>query len=144
MPFCRISLQRGQSPEYLKALSDSLHRALVDTFDVPADDRFQAIHQHAPGEMIFDPHYLGGPRTGNFILIAVTAGRRRSPETKQAFYRRLADLLADAPGIRPQDVMVVINTTEAEDWSFGNGIAAMLPARLDRAENGIGSGERTA
>lgn len=144
MPFCRISLQRGQSPEYLKALSDSLHQALVDTFEVPADDRFQAIHQHAPGELVFDPHYLGGPRSGNFILIAVTAGRQRSRATKQAFYRRLADLLAEAPGIRPQDVMVVINTTEAEDWSFGNGIAAMLPTRPERAETGIQPEERTA
>jgi len=144
MPFCRISLLRGQSPEYLKALSDSLHQALVDTFEVPADDRFQAIHQHAPGELIFDAHYLGGPRSGDFILIAVTAGRQRSPTTKQAFYRRLADLLADEPGIRPQDVMVVINTTEAEDWSFGNGVAAMLPARIERAEPAIETGERTA
>lgn len=144
MPFCRISLQRGQRPEYLKALSDSLHQALVETFDVPAEDRFQVIHQHALGELIFDPHYLGGPRSGNFILITVTAGRRRSRESKQAFYRKLADLLADAPGIRPQDVMVVINTTEAEDWSFSDGIAAMPSTTADPAGNANKSREKSA
>lgn len=132
MPFCRISLQCGHAPAYLKALSDSLHQALVDAFEVPQDDRFQVIHQHAPDELIFDPHYLCGPRTSNFILIAITAGRRRSREVKQAFYSRLAELLAEAPGIRPHDVMVVISTTEAEDWSFGNGVATMLAAQAEQ------------
>jgi len=48
MPFTRISLIKGKSPEYLQALSDSLHQALVEAFDVPPTDRFQVIHQHAP------------------------------------------------------------------------------------------------
>ncbi len=43
---------------------------------------------------------------------------------KHAFYRRLVERLRDAPGIRPEDVMVIINTTETIDWSFGSGILA--------------------
>lgn len=126
MPFARISLRKGKSPAFLKALSDNVHRALVEAFEVPPDDRFQIIHQHEPEELIFDRHYLCGPRSDNFVLICVTAGRQRDTRVKQAFYRRLAELLDDAPGIRPDDVMVIINTTEAEDWSFGRGIATML------------------
>lgn len=126
MPFARISLLKGKSPAYLRALSDNLHRALVEAFDVPPDDRFQIIHQLEPGELVFDRHYLGGPRSDDFVLIAVTAGRPRSTEVKKAFYRRLAELLADAPGLRPEDVMVVVSTTEPEDWSFASGIAWMI------------------
>lgn len=121
MPMSRISLLKGKSPEYLRAVSDSLHQALVDTFGVPADDRFQVIHQHEPYEMSFDRHYLGGPRSDDYMLICVTAGRARSAAVKQAFYRRLVGLLAESPGVRPQDVMVVINTTQADDWSFAGG-----------------------
>lgn len=121
MPFTRISLLRGKSPEYLSAVSDNLQRALVEAFDVPAADRFQLIHQHAPGELVFDRDYLGGPRSDDFILFAVTAGRPRSTEVKQAFYKRLVALLAEAPGVRPEDVMVVITTTNPEDWSFSAG-----------------------
>lgn len=123
MPFARISLHRGKSPAYLKALSDSLHEALVETFHVPADDRFQAIHQHEPGELVFDRHYLGGPRSDDFVLIALATGKPRSTAVKQAFYKRLVERLAEAPGIRPEDVMVVISTSQSEDWSFSGGVA---------------------
>jgi len=126
MPYARISLMKGQSPEYLRALSDNLHRALVETFDVPEADRFQVFHQLASDELVFDRNYLCGPRSDDYVLIAITAGRQRDARTKQAFYRRLADLLENAPGIRRQDVMVVISTTEADGWSFGEGIATMV------------------
>jgi phenylpyruvate tautomerase PptA (4-oxalocrotonate tautomerase family) len=129
MPFARISLRRGKPAAYLQALSDSLHEALVEAFDVPPADRFQLFHQHDPEELVFDRHYLGGPRSDDFVLIAITAGRPRSADTKRRFYRRLAERLAAAPGIAPRDVMVVISTTQAEDWSFADGVALPdLPA----------------
>ncbi|WP_198918723.1 tautomerase family protein [Pseudomonas chlororaphis] len=121
MPFARISLHRGKSAEYLQALSQGLHEALVERFEVPLPDRFQIIHQHEAGELIFDRDYLGGPRSHDFVLIAITAGRPRSVETKRRFYRDLVERLGRAPGIDAEDVMVVITTTEAEDWSFGGG-----------------------
>ena len=129
MPFTRISLLRGKSPEYIGALSESLHRALVEAFDAPPNDRFQLIHQHAPGELVFDRNYLGGPRSNDFVLFAVTAGRPRSAQVKQAFYARLVALLAEAPGLRPEDVMIVITTTSPEDWSFSGGQAWTFDAQ---------------
>lgn len=123
MPFTRISLNKGKSPEYLRAISDSLHMALVEAFEVPADDRFQAIHQHEPGELVFDRNYLGGPRSDDYVFFAISAGKPRSTEVKQGFYQRLVARLAEAPGIRPEDVMVTITTTSREDWSFSGGVA---------------------
>lgn len=136
MPFIRISLLRGKSPAYLQALSDNVHRALVETFDVPADDRFQAIHQHDPGELVFDRTYLGGPRSDDFVLIAITAGKPRSTEVKKAFYRRLVECLERSPGLRPEDVMVVITTTSADEWSFSGGEASMIEP--PRAQGSMG------
>ncbi|WP_191488452.1 tautomerase family protein [Pseudomonas sp. FEN] len=121
MPFARISLLRGKSPEYLRQLSEGLHEALVENFEVPAADCFQVIHQHEVGELVFDSHYLGGPRSADFVLIAITAGRSRDTATKQRFYRRLVERLSTAPGIDPEDVMVVISTTQADEWSFAGG-----------------------
>lgn len=126
MPYARISLLKGKSLEYRRALSDNLHRALVEAFDVPKADRFQVFHQLAPDEFVFDRHYLCGRRSDDYVLIAITAGRPRSTHTKKTFYQRLVELLEEAPGIRREDVMVVINTTDADEWSFGNGIASMV------------------
>lgn len=121
MPFARISLHRGKSAEYLRALSQGLHDALVESFEVPLADRFQVIDQHEAGELIFDPGYLGGPRSHDFVLIAITAGRPRSTLTKQRFYQDLVTKLNRATGLDPEDVMVIVTTTEAEAWSFGGG-----------------------
>lgn len=127
MPFVRLSLLQGKPPAYLKTLADTVHAALVDTFEVPHNDRFQVIHQHAPGELLFDPGYLGVERSDDLVIIHITAGRPRSTTTKQAFYRHLVQRLADAPGLRPQDVMVIIAMNGADDWSFGGGVAQMVP-----------------
>jgi phenylpyruvate tautomerase PptA (4-oxalocrotonate tautomerase family) len=124
MPMSRISLLKGKSPEYLRALSDSLQRAMEETFNVPKNDRFQIIHQHEPHELIFDRHYDGGPRSDDFVLITITTGKPRSTQVKHAFYRHLAALLAASPGIRPEDVMVVLNASQGDDWSFGGGLPA--------------------
>jgi phenylpyruvate tautomerase PptA (4-oxalocrotonate tautomerase family) len=125
MPFARISLLKGKSPDYVKTLSDTIHRALVEAFEVPIDDRFQIIHQHEPGELIVDTHYMGGPRSNDYVLICITAGRLRSTQVKQGFYTHLVELLQNALDMRPEDVMVVINTTQADEWSFGCGASVV-------------------
>lgn len=126
MPMSRISVLKGKSPDYLRALADSLHAAMVEAFNVPPTDRFQVIHQHEPHELIFDRDYEseGGARSDDFVLIAITAGKVRDTAVKQAFYRRLVQRLAEAPGIAPRDVMVVITTTLGDEWSFSGGVPA--------------------
>jgi phenylpyruvate tautomerase PptA (4-oxalocrotonate tautomerase family) len=128
MPFTRISLLRGKSPDYIAKLSDTFHRAMVETFDVPEADRFHIVHQCAPGELIFDRDYFGGPRSDDYVLFDVTIGKPRNAEVKQAFYRRVVELLAESLDLRPADVMIVITTTQREDWSFSNGRAQMIEA----------------
>jgi len=124
MPFTRISLLAGKPAEYLQAIADSLDQALTECFEVPVTDRFAAIHQHLPGELIFDRHYRGGPRSDDFVLFHITTGRTRSPETTQRFFRGLVERLARSPGLRPEDVMVVIANSTFEDWSFASGLSA--------------------
>lgn len=126
MPFAAIHLRAGKPPDYLKALSGSVHRALVEAFEVPPTDCFQVIHSLPPEALVYDPHYLAGgtARSEDYVLVVVTAGRARSLATKAAFYRHLAACLAVAPGLRPEDLMVIIQTTDLTDWSFAGGVAA--------------------
>jgi len=130
MPFARISLLAGKSPAYLTAISDSLHAAMVECFEVPAKDRFHVIHQHQPGELVFDRDFLGGPRSDDYVLFDIRIGKPRSGAVKERFYRRLVERLAEAPGLRPEDVMVVLTLTSShmEDWSFAGGVSATAAA----------------
>jgi len=127
MPLVRISLLKGKSPDYLRAVGDSLHAAMVAAFNVPATDRFQLFHQHEAHEMSCDPHYevaTGAPRSADWLVFAITIGKPRTAAVKQAFYRQLVERLAQSPGVRPQDVMVTILPAREEDWSFADGAPA--------------------
>jgi phenylpyruvate tautomerase PptA (4-oxalocrotonate tautomerase family) len=126
MPLVHISLLKGKPAAHIRAIADGVQQALVDTYNVPADDRFQLIHQHDPDDFIFDPDYLGIHRTSDVVFIQVIAGNWRDTPTKQGFYQRLAQLLAEDPGMRPEDVQVIISPNGRDDWSFGMRLASYV------------------
>jgi phenylpyruvate tautomerase PptA (4-oxalocrotonate tautomerase family) len=126
MPLAHISLLKGKSAAHIRAIADGVQQALVETYNVPADDRFQLIHQHEADEFIFDADYLGIHRSSDVVFIHITAGKWRDTPTKQSFYKRLAQVLAENPGLRPQDVQVILSPNDRDDWSFGNGLASYV------------------
>jgi phenylpyruvate tautomerase PptA (4-oxalocrotonate tautomerase family) len=126
MPLVRISLIKGKSREYIHAISEGVHQAMVDTYQVPDGDRFQLINQHEPEDFIYDPSYLGIQRTDDAVFIHITAGNWRNTATKKALYRAIADRLSRDPGVRPEDVQIVISSNERDEWSLGNGVASYL------------------
>jgi phenylpyruvate tautomerase PptA (4-oxalocrotonate tautomerase family) len=126
MPLVRISLLKGKSPEYLRAVADGVHAALAETYAVPPDDRFQLIDQYEPGTFIYDPDYLGVHRTDDLVMVQITAAATRDTATKQALYKAIAARLTRDPGLRPEDVMITIIPNQREDWSFGHGLASYV------------------
>jgi len=123
MPLVRIALRKGKSPEFRRAISDGVHRAMVETIKVPEQDKFQIITEHDESGLIYDPSYLGISRTDGVILIQVTLNAGRTVEAKKALYARIAQLLREVPSVRPEDVFVSLVEVAKENWSFGNGIA---------------------
>ncbi|MDR5746183.1 tautomerase family protein [Caballeronia sp. LZ029] len=123
MPLVRISLVKGKPRDHIRAISNSVHEALVEAFKVPADDRFQLIQEHERDDFIYDPGYLGVERSDDLVFIHITASDWRDTSTKKAFYRTLAAKLATSPGLRPEDVLIVLAPNRREDWSFGRGLA---------------------
>lgn len=123
MPLVRISLREGKQEAYSAAIGDAVHRAMVETIKVPPKDRFQIITHHGAGELVYDPSYLDVARTDGIVLIQITLNTGRTVEMKKALYARIAELLAESPGVRPEDVLVSLVEVPKENWSFGNGIA---------------------
>jgi 4-oxalocrotonate tautomerase len=123
MPLIRISLREGKTEEYRKALGDGVHRALVESMDAPAQDRFQLITEHPPGGLIYDPTYLGIERTDNLVMVQITLSTGRKLAQKRKLFKRMAEILAEKPGLRPNDLMVSLVEVAWDNWSFGNGEA---------------------
>jgi 4-oxalocrotonate tautomerase len=132
MPIVRIELLEGRSSEELATLADDVQRALVETLGVPERDRFQVIREHDPAHLRFDRSYLDIERSDRWILVEVTLSAGREPEMKQAFYRRLSELLGRDLGLRPEDLAVVLVENERQDWSFGRGEASYVVLPRER------------
>ena len=118
MPFIRIELLAGKTPEFKQAVLDEVHAALVDAFKIPDDDRTQRLVELAPADFEFPAERRPDP-----VLIEITCFTGRSLEAKRQLYRRLAERLAARPGIEPRNVCVVLNDVPRESWGFG-GIGA--------------------
>jgi len=123
MPLVRISLRQGTSAKYRRAIADGVHQGMVESIAIPADDRFQVINEYAPENLIYDAQYLGVKRTDKIVIIEITMSAGRKPPQKRALYKRITELLAKKPGVRPEDVMITLVEVAWENWSFGNGVA---------------------
>lgn len=127
MPLVRITLARGTTPAYRRALADGVHRALVEKAGVPADDRFQVIEEVEPENLVADPRYLGHERTAAVVFVEVVLNAGRSVEVKRALYAAVAENLARDPGLRPDDLLVSLVEVARENWSFGGGRMSYPP-----------------
>lgn len=126
MPLVRISLIKGKSSEHIRAISDGVHRGLMSAYHAPAEDRFHLIQQHEREELVYDSDYLGIHRTDDLVVINIVAGNWRDTIQKKALYRAITDNLVEKPGLRPEDVLIVLSPNGRDEWSFGNGLASYV------------------
>jgi hypothetical protein len=128
VPLTSIALRKGKSPEYRRAVADSIHAALVETIGIPAGDRFQLIDQYDPDCMIYDRSFLGIDRSDDLIIIRITLVSGRPQALRAALHRNIAEKLAASPGVRPEDVFISLVENDRADWSAGRGEAPLLSA----------------
>ncbi len=127
MPLVRVSIGKGQTSAFRAAIGEGIHRAMVDTIDVPAEDRFQIFSEHGAEELIYDPGYLGIDRGEGFLVIQITMNAGRTLEKKRMLYRRIVDNLGADPRVRGEDILITLTEVPKENWSFGNGLASYAP-----------------
>ena len=123
MPLARIDLVRGKSASFRKTLGEVVYKAMLDTINVPAIDKFQIISEHAAEEFNIADSYLGNNYTQDIILIQITLNAGRTVEMKKAFFKRIADDLHEQLNVRREDVFMNLVEVAKENWSFGGGIA---------------------
>jgi len=127
MPLVRISVIRGRASQLRRRLGDAVHRALVETIDVPELDRFQLLTEHEPGDLVYDSSYLGIARSDNIVIVQITLSAGRSLAQKRRLYDAIARNLA-ALGVRREDVCINLVEVAKDNWSFGNGVASYAAA----------------
>ena len=122
MPLIHISLRAGKPEAYRQAIFDSLYRAMREALGVPEDDQFMTISEHDAANFRYG-NAFGITRSDDLVYIQITVFDTRTAEQKKALFRRIAQLLGDSPGIRPEDVFVNVLDAAKENWSVGHGLA---------------------
>ena len=122
MPLLHIALRAGKPEIYRQAIFDSLYRAMREALNVPQDDQFMIITEHDAANFRYGNAY-GIVRSADIVYIQITVFNTRTVEQKKALFRRIAELLGERPGIRPEDVFVTVLDAAKENWSVGHGLA---------------------
>jgi 4-oxalocrotonate tautomerase len=120
VPVTRIAIRQGKTPEYKQALLDEIYEAMRETVAIKEGDRFMAITEHDEHAFAYGP-FLGIERSNDLVQIQVFWAPGKTVEQKLAMYRRIVERLGASPGVRPEDVLISVNETAPENWSFGNG-----------------------
>ncbi len=126
LPLITLSVEAGMQPAERRSLANAVYEALRAAIVIPENDRFVAIREHAPGDLIADPGYLGVQRSGHPIFVEITLRRGRTPEKKQALYAQIAERMVATGLVRAADILVVLRENDAADWSFGDGVGQYI------------------
>lgn len=123
MPLVRIDLRKGKSAAHKKAIADGIYRAMRETFTVPEEDRFIVVTEHDDEGFFYSKTYMNIARTDDLVMIQLAVTNSRNVDQKKALFARIVELLAEQPGLRPQDVFINLVEVDKANWSFGNGVA---------------------
>ena len=120
MPVTRIAIREGKSPEYKQALMDEIYEAMLETVAIKEGDRFMAITEHGERRVRLRTVSWDRPKRRSGADSGVL-GTGQDRDAKLAMYRRIVERLTEDPGVRPEDILISVVETAAENWSFGNG-----------------------
>ena len=122
MPLVTVTLQQKQPREFKSAILDGVHRSLVAA-GVPQADRFHRVLELDSDTFRFDGTYpdVATKRGAGFVLIEILWSVGRSVTVKRKVVADIVRALAEAPGLDPEQVMVVFVETAWENWAFAGG-----------------------
>jgi phenylpyruvate tautomerase PptA (4-oxalocrotonate tautomerase family) len=120
MPLITIHLVTGKTEEYKKAVMDGVHHALVKAFGIPDSDRLQCLLE-LPTEHFQGLDYMQADR----VVISVRAFSGRSKQVKAMLYQQIIANLGQAPGIRAQDIFIVVEDIPKENWGIRGGQSSL-------------------
>jgi len=120
MPLVRIDLPQSVDAVMARRIGETVNEAMMAVIGVPAGDKFQLITWRSPEGRNLTSEYLGIRYSENLVFLQITLNHGRTVEQKKAFYRRVAQELAEL-GVRREDVFINLIEVAKENWSFGNG-----------------------
>ena len=116
MPLVKISLRKGRSPEYRRAILDGVHNALVEAYRIPDSDRHQQLC-----ELDADNFEIPPKNSDRSVVVEIIAFPGRSREAKKSLYAAIVRNLAKSPDIGENDILIIVHEPPMENWGIRGG-----------------------
>ena len=102
MPLVTVTMIKGKSKDYRKAILDIVHASLVAAFKIPDHDMNQRIIEIDPDSCEFPKG-----KSESFMTIEMTVFPGRSIEVKRTLYQGIVNGLKTL-GIASDDILIVL------------------------------------
>jgi phenylpyruvate tautomerase PptA (4-oxalocrotonate tautomerase family) len=122
MPLTTIDICTTYTPAEEVAIIEAVQTALLETLQLPADDRNVKLAVHAPHRMIVSPN-LAQPAKRTVVTMALFPGR--SLDAKRRLYQAIVTELETCAARIPRDhVLICLHEVPFEHWGLRGGQAA--------------------
>lgn len=118
MPLIKISMIEGRTQKEKLTVADEIHKALIQAFKIPAEDKNIRIEEYKKENFILSPG-----KSEKYVLVEISAFSGRTVETKRLLYKSIVENLGRL-GIEPEDVFILVHEEPKENWGIRGGIAA--------------------
>jgi len=116
MPLVKISLRRGRSPEYRRAILDGVHAALVEAYRIPDSDRHQQLY-----ELDAEDFEIPSKNSDRSVVVEIIAFPGRSREAKKSLFSAIVRNLGRSPGIDGNDILIIVQEPPMGNWGIRGG-----------------------
>ncbi|MBP8639515.1 MAG: tautomerase family protein [Oscillospiraceae bacterium] len=113
MPFVKVEIIQGNTPEYKSLLLQTIHDALVLSLGISDDDRFQRLYELKSSD--FEHRATASDK---ITLIELTLFPGRNREMKRDVIIEITRLLGERLSIAPNDIYIIINEPPLENWGL--------------------------
>jgi hypothetical protein len=113
MPLVRVDIHRHLA-ELRPQMSTAIHSALVDGWEMPADDLFQIFQLHDKGDLFYSPTFPDADRS-DIVFVQILAYTGYTPEIKQRGANLIVERLS-ALGIKRDDILIALSENGDGDW----------------------------
>lgn len=83
MPMTKVYLRKGRTAEQRRAISEAIHRALVEVIGIPDDDRYHVFHELDDDNLISAPVAFGLERRREAVFIQFYFGQRPAEKLRE-------------------------------------------------------------
>ena len=119
MPMTKVYLRKGSTPQHRLAISDAIHRSLIEVLGIPEDDRYHIFHELEADNLITVPVAYGLERRTEAVFIQLYFGARPVEQLRELYGVLVADLVEQTDLERRDIYINVVESPSANWWADG-------------------------